>query len=237
MSVKNIAIVLSGGTGKRMGSNTPKQYLMLSGKEALYYPLKCIQDSFMDEIILVTGENYVDFCKETFKEKYGISKIRNIVVGGSERYESVINGLKAIEMTKDDEVYVYIHDGARVCLNNELLLRCKNDVIKYKACVPAIPVKDTIKQVDEEGFVCATPNRNTLRAVQTPQCFSYELINSAYSKLEEALAKGVCEVSITDDAMVYENFEGGKVWLSVGDEDNLKITTPGDLLIAERLLN
>ena len=243
---RNIAIVLSGGSGKRMGSDIPKQYLKINEKEALFYPLKCIQESFVDEIVLVCAENYIDYCSELFLHKYALSKISMIVPGGNERYDSVYNGLKAIaekyhlDMENEDSqsTYVYIHDGARVCLDEEVLKNCYEDVRKYGACIPAVSVKDTIKVASSDGFVSATPDRSMLKAVQTPQTFRFDLIYSAYQKMKEQLAQEVDSLSlkITDDAMVYEHFNSGKVYLAKGSDKNIKITTPEDLIVASEFL-
>ncbi len=234
----HIAIVLAGGKGSRMKTSTPKQYLMLNEKPVLYYSLKAMEDSFIDAVVLVCGANEGQYCQKEIVEKYDLKKVRSIVGGGKERYNSVYNGLKEIERLciAGDGAFVYIHDGARPCIDAELLKECKNSVEQYGACIPSVPVKDTIKLVDDEGFCADTPNRALLRAVQTPQCFLFDKILGAYSALEKAAADGDDVSDVTDDAMVAERFAHMKVKLCAGSYNNIKITTPEDIPMAEQIL-
>lgn len=231
--MKTTAIVLSAGFGKRMNSNIPKQYMDIDGKPLIYYTLKTFEESFIDNIILVTGKGDISYCREEIVEKYSFAKVTDIVIGGKERYHSVYNGLKAARGAD----YVFIHDGARPFLNNDALLRAYDCVSKTNACVLGVPVKDTIKVVDENLVIEATPNRKHLYSIQTPQTFAYELVMAAYEQLiqkeNELLSKGV---NITDDAMVVEYFSDTKVQVVMGDYQNIKVTTPEDLLIGKILL-
>lgn len=231
--MKTTAIVLAAGRGKRMQSDKPKQYLEIDGKPILYYTLKAFEDSFIDEVILVTSKGDISYCKEEIVENYGFSKVSQIVEGGKERYHSVMSGIFS---AKDCDV-IFIHDGARPFVKEEMLERLLQGVKEYKACVAAVPVKDTVKIADADGFIETTPNRNLLWAVQTPQVFAYELIESAYKKLEveevDLLNRGI---QITDDAMVVETLLGEKVKLIEGDYCNIKITTPEDLDMAQILV-
>lgn len=228
---RNVAIVLAAGRGKRMGSDVAKQYLHIGDKPVLFYALKTFEDSFMDEIILVTGAGEEEYCRNEIVERYHFNKVKKIVPGGVERYHSVLNGLRA---AKECE-YVFIHDGARPFITEEILLRNLECVQKYEACVTGMPVKDTIKKSSSEGFVEATPERKTLWAVQTPQTFSYKKILDAYEKFlsGEGNKEGV---EVTDDAMVAEIYGNLPVKLVEGSYENIKITTPGDLVMAEALL-
>lgn len=229
MTEKNVAIVLSAGRGKRMNCETAKQYLMIKEKPVIWYSLQAFEQCpFIDEIVLVTGERDITFCREQVVEKYGFQKVNRIVAGGKERYHSVYNGLHAIE----DCTFVYIHDGARPFLTQEILLRAREAVREYHACVVGMPVKDTIKISDKEGFGVQTPDRSLVWQVQTPQVFAYPLIRRAYDDLMEALQNGL-EAVITDDAMVVERMMEQKVKLVEGAYSNIKITTPEDLVIAE----
>ncbi len=231
--MKTIAIVLAAGRGKRMQSDKPKQYLEIEGKPIIYYTLKAFEDSFIDEIILVTSKDDISYCKEEVVANYGFSKVTQIVEGGKERYHSVMNGIFS---AKECDV-IFIHDGARPFVKEDMLKRLFEGVRQYKACVAAVPVKDTVKIADEDGFIETTPNRNLLWAVQTPQVFEYELIKTAYKKLKEEettiLNKGI---QITDDAMVVETLLGEKIKLVEGDYCNIKITTPEDLDMAQILV-
>lgn len=220
---KYTAIVLAAGSGKRMNSKVHKQYLIIQDRPVLYYSLKAFEDSAVDEIVLVVGKGEEKFCRKEIVDKYGISKVKAIVEGGKERYHSVFEGLK---QTSDAD-YVLIHDGARPFVNQDIIRRCKQEVQKYQACVVGMPVKDTIKIADEEGYAKQTPDRKNVWMIQTPQTFSYALIYEAY---EEMLKTE--DTAITDDAMVLERIKGKKSKLIEGSYRNIKITTPEDLLIA-----
>lgn len=223
--MKHVAIVLAAGTGSRMKSNIPKQYLKLKGRPVLYYSLKAFEESFVDDIILVTGEGWQEYCRHEIVELYHFEKVRRIIVGGSERYESVYRGL----CETDGADYVYIHDGARPFLNGEILERARKTVEQFGTAVAGMPVKDTIKIVDRDQFVKDTPLRSRVWQIQTPQAFSGKLIVSAYRKLFEAEAFE----GITDDAMVVEQMESVPVKLFKASYQNIKITTPEDLAAAE----
>ena len=222
--MKNVAIVLAAGQGKRMNSKVQKQYLLLKGKPILYYTLNAFEKSpLISEIVLVTGKDEIEYCQKEIVEKYGFEKVRKITAGGKERYYSVYEGIKVIE----DADYVLIHDGARPFVVEVIIERVCENVQEYKACVVGMPVKDTIKIADEEGFAAQTPDRRKVWQVQTPQTFEYELIRTAYEKLLAEEPEG-----ITDDAMVVETMTDHKVKLVEGSYRNLKITTPEDLQIA-----
>lgn len=225
--MKHVAIVLAAGRGKRMGSDIPKQYLLLEEHPVLYYSLKIFEESFLDEIILVTAEGEIEYCRKNIVEKYQFRKVKQIVAGGAERYHSVYEGLKVAT----DCSYVYIHDGARPFISQTDLLKLKEVVEAEQACVAAMPVKDTIKQSDANQYVANTLPRNLLWAIQTPQVFSYKLIFNAYNKLMEEQIEGV-----TDDAMVLESMTKHRVKLVETSYQNIKITTPEDLIIGEAFL-
>ena len=221
------AIVLAAGSGKRMGTKVHKQYLLMGGKPVLYYSLRAFEDSKrIDEIILVCGAGEEDYCRKEIVEKYGISKARKIIPGGAERYDSVWNGLKETK-----EGYVYIHDGARPFVDEEIIECAYECVSEHHACVAGMPSKDTVKIADSGNIVTATPDRSSVWIVQTPQVFDTELIRKAYALLMEK-----DEISVTDDAMVAEQMLGASVRLFYGSYENIKITTPEDLEIAEVFL-
>ena len=225
--MKVTAIVLAAGSGKRMNSKVHKQYLLINEKPVLYYSLKAFEESSVDDVVLVVGADEIEYCKKEIVECYGFEKVRAIVEGGKERYHSVYEGLKAAEETD----YVLIHDGARPFLTQDIIERTILAVVQYCACVVGMPVKDTIKLVDDEVFAKETPDRASTWQVQTPQAFSYELIYDAYARM---LAGN--EMGITDDAMVIERMTDYKVKLIEGSYRNIKITTPEDLLVAEAYL-
>lgn len=225
---KIAAIVLAAGRGKRMNSDIHKQYLLLKEKPVLYYSLRAFEQSEVDTVILVTGKGEIPYCEKEIVEKYGFQKVERVIEGGSERYHSVYEGLKALP--KDTE-YVLIHDGARPMLTETIIGNTIKAVQEHKACVVGMPVKDTIKITDEKQFAAQTPNRANVWAVQTPQAFSYDIVWRAYSALMEH------EIPVTDDAMVVETFLQYPVKLVEGSYQNIKITTPEDLLIAETFLD
>lgn len=222
---KCTAIVLAAGQGKRMGTKVQKQYLEIDGKPVLYYSLNAFEQSeVIDEVVLVVGENQVEYCYSEIVLKYGFDKVRTVVEGGAERYHSVWNGLQEV----DEDGYVFIHDGARPFINEDILNRVYNDVQTCKSCVVGMPVKDTIKVADKEGFVNETPERSLVWMIQTPQVFETGLVKKAYALLMEQ-----DNIQVTDDAMVVEQMLGHKVKLTLGSYENIKITTPEDLDIAE----
>ncbi len=227
---KCVAIVLAAGQGKRMGGKVQKQYLDILGKPVLFYSLYTFQNSkIIDEIILVTGEGQEAYCQNEIVDKYNLNKVSKIIAGGSERYYSVWNGLKNIE---EDGSYVFIHDGARPFVTEEILQRGYEAVCQCGACVVGMPVKDTIKIADEQGYADSTPRRDLLWIVQTPQIFRTKDIKQAYQLLMD------CDnINVTDDAMVMETMLQKKVKLVKGSYENIKITTPEDLKIAEAFLD
>ena len=224
------AIVLSAGQGKRMGASVQKQYIELEGKPVIYYTLKVFQDSeVIDDIVLVVGKDQISYVKEEIVDFYGFTKVKTIVEGGKERYDSVWSGLQTIE--KEDG-YAFVHDGARLFVNEDILRRGYETVEQYKACVAGMPSKDTVKLVDDNTFAAQTPNRKYVWSVQTPQIFATALIKEAYSKIMQGDCSGV-----TDDAMVVENTMNVPVKLFEGSYENIKITTPEDLEIAKVFLS
>ena len=238
---KRTAIVLSAGSGKRMNSDTKKQYLLIKEKPIIYYSLNTFQQSsFIDEIILVTSQEDMTFVEDEIVKKYDFTKVSNIVAGGKERYNSVYNGL----MYCKDSEYVFIHDGARPFITEEIIKRTMDVLLKHGSAVVGMPVKDTIKIVDENDFVKDTPNRKSVWLVQTPQCFRADIAINAYEKLiaEEQSGNLIKRgIQVTDDAMVVETFYDTpfnkyKVKLVEGSYENIKITTPEDLGVAEVFL-
>jgi 2-C-methyl-D-erythritol 4-phosphate cytidylyltransferase len=227
-AVRHAAIVLAAGKGSRMQTDTPKQYLELNQKPLLFYALRGFENSFVDEIVLVTGPGQEAYCRSEIVEKYGFQKVKKIVTGGKERYDSVYQGLLALQGAD----YVYIHDGARPFVTSDILERAKACVMEFDACVAGMPVKDTIKLADGNNFVAQTPPRDQVWMIQTPQVFSYALIREAYERLYRAKQT----VAVTDDAMVVESMMHVPVKLFQGSYENIKITTPEDLRIAKALM-
>ena len=232
---KCTAVILAAGSGSRMKSNVAKQFMLLDGKPLIWYALDTVEQSrIIDDCILVTGEADLAYMQKEIVEKYHFSKVNTIVAGGAERYLSVGNALQVIT---DMTGYVFIHDGARPFLTEQILEDAYMSVEQYHACVVAVPSKDTIKIADENGFVADTPSRNLVWSIQTPQVFEAGLIVEAYAALREHLPelqkKGI---AVTDDAGVVELFTDVKVKLVQGSYTNIKITTPEDMKTAEAFL-
>lgn len=214
-----------------MGTKTAKQYLELQGKPVLAYALEVFeQSSVIDDILLITGEDHIDYCKKEICEKYGIKKVSAVAPGGKERYESVWKAL-CILKERGQSGYVMIHDGARPFLTEDILERVYRQAQTYKACVVGMPVKDTIKLIDKAGQITESPDRSFVWQAQTPQAFAIPLIIEAFEKQ----MKEDCS-HITDDAMVVERQMGVPVYMVEGSYRNIKITTPEDLMIAQALL-
>lgn len=252
------AVVLAAGQGKRMGGRVAKQYLEVGGKPLLYYALSAFEKvPFIDSIVLTVGDaGQISYCKREILDVYGFQKVDILTVGGKERFDSVRRALEAIghgvqadgaavgsaarlealrAHAKDG--YVFIHDGARPVVSQDILRRCLDAVEKYGACAAAMPAKDTVKIADARGFAEYTPNRDLVWTMQTPQTFAFSLIDSAYQKLEEERPRWEKEgLRITDDAMAVETFLKQKVKLVEGSYENLKVTTPEDLVLAELFL-
>lgn len=228
MSGKCTAVVLAAGQGKRMQSQVQKQFLEIEGYPVLYYSLRAFQNSpKIDEIILVTGAESIAYCESEIRDKYGFTKITHIIPGGKERYDSVYAGLLACT----DCSYVYIHDGARPFLTEEIIENGWEGVQATGACVIAMSSKDTIKISDADGYVEETPERSRVWNIQTPQIFRYDLIRKAHESIRQKDMSNV-----TDDAMVIEQETGVRVKLARGSYYNMKITTPEDILVAERFV-
>lgn len=226
------AIILSAGSGSRMKSDIPKQYMDIDGYPVIYYSLKAFEESDVQSIVLVTGADDVDYCRKEIVQKYNLKKVKAIVPGGNERYDSVYEGLKAAAGAD----YVMIHDGARPVITQDIIKRTIRTTKEYRACVVGMPVKDTIRIIDENAFSKETPDRKTLWMMQTPQSFSYELLYRSYQTLYKDINSTKNVPQITDDAMVVEYGSGVKARIIEGSYENIKITTPEDISIAKTFL-
>ncbi|MCI8372526.1 MAG: 2-C-methyl-D-erythritol 4-phosphate cytidylyltransferase [Lachnospiraceae bacterium] len=221
------AVVLAAGSGSRMQSKIKKQYLEIEGKPLIYYALQAFEQSSVEQVVLVAAPGDEDYCRREIVETYQFHKVKKIIGGGKERYHSVFYGLQQLDLCD----YVLIHDGARPFVTPYMIERALDGARTYQACVVGMPVKDTIKISDSNGYAEYTPNRKSVWMIQTPQAFSFPLIREAYEKLLQQT-----EVSVTDDAMAVETFMNKKVKLIPGSYYNIKITTPEDLKTAEVFL-
>lgn len=236
------AIILSAGSGSRMQSDVAKQYMILAGKPVIWYSLNVVERSeVIDDCVLVAGAGDLEFVREEIVQKYEFSKVDLIVAGGEERYLSVMNALRAIEAGElhisNRDGYLFIHDGARPFITEEMLLRLADTVEEYHACVAAVPAKDTIKIADDKGFALQTPDRRNVWSVQTPQVFDTQLAMEAYERLAGRLQRLREQgIAITDDAAVVELFTDYRVKMVEGSYRNIKLTTPEDMLVAEAFM-
>jgi 2-C-methyl-D-erythritol 4-phosphate cytidylyltransferase len=224
----NTAIILAAGKGARMKAGKNKQFMLINGKPLLAHTLEAFQNcSSIDSIILVTGGDELKLCKEQVLDVYSFDKVDKLVCGGSERQQSVYNAI--LELDKECSVVV-IHDGARPAVTGDIIERCIEGVKQYGAVSSGMPAKETVKILSREGFVECTPERGKTWITQTPQAFKPDIIRKAH---ERAAAEGL---SGTDDAFLVEQM-GIKVKMLEGSYENIKITTPEDIIIAETIMN
>lgn len=225
------AVIVAAGRGRRMNSPVQKQYMEILGRPMLYYTIAAFEKSPVEQIVLVTGKEDTDFAEKEIVQRFGFRKVAAVIPGGAERYHSVYAGLNFLDHGACG--YVLIHDGARPLITADLIKRAIEGAVQYHACVIAVPVKDTIKISNSQGYAVDTPDRSVLWQIQTPQAFQYELLKTAYDQL---LSHAEFQYGVTDDAMVVERLTCAKVKLIEGSYGNLKITTPEDMIYAETLL-
>ena len=219
-------IVAAAGRGSRMKRAENKVFLPLLDKPILRYSIEAFLGRCdVAEVIVICAAHEQDEM-EGFVEPYRAHKPVKVVVGGSERQYSVANALRAVD--KKSEL-ILVHDGARPLVTDEVVQSVIDSAREHRASIAAVPVKDTIKTVDGQGMVALTPPRSTLYAVQTPQGFDAQLLFDAYARAEEDGFLG------TDDASLVERL-GVRVAVAKGDYQNIKITTPEDLIVGEALL-
>ena len=219
--MKKYAIIVAGGTGTRMGNATPKQFLLLHDKPVLYYTIKAFLEAYDDlQIILVLPEDHTDMGCEIIDAWFDYSRIQ-ITGGGETRFHSVLNGL---QLVAEDSI-VFVHDGVRCLLSTELIHRCYEKALGNGSAIPVVPAKDSVRVLTEEDNEAI--DRSKVVMVQTPQTF--------HSKILLAAFEIDYKERFTDEATVVEAY-GLKIQLVEGEENNIKITRPVDLLLAERIL-
>lgn len=244
--VKTTAVIVAAGSGKRMGGGINKQYINIAGKPVLARSVQCFEnDARVDEIIIVVRAGEEEKCRREIVNAYGFAKVTDIIAGGAERQDSVRTAIKLIKArsgaapfqqdsdteTAADSVYVLIHDGARPLVTEDITGAVLEACFVSGAAVPAVQLKDTVKFIavsDSGAVVKSTPDRSLLRAVQTPQAFRLDVINRAYDLCSP-------DTVVTDDASLVEA-AGMTVSVVQGNETNIKITTQGDVSLAELFL-
>ncbi|MBC7933978.1 MAG: 2-C-methyl-D-erythritol 4-phosphate cytidylyltransferase [Rhizobacter sp.] len=216
------AVIVAGGSGIRMNSSVPKQFLLLKNKPVLYYTLQAFLQSYADmKIILVLPEEHIAIGQEIIDAYFDYDRIR-ITIGGRTRFHSVQNGLKLV----DEESIVLVHDAVRCLVDVDLIYRCYEAALEFGAAIPAIASKDSVRLVTEEGNEAV--ERRNVRLIQTPQAFLSTVLIPAYNIDYKD--------KFTDEATVAEAF-GMKMKLVEGNENNIKITLPPDIIYAEYILD
>ncbi len=218
-------IVLAAGQGKRMKAGKNKQFIELAGKPVIVHTLSVFEkDPSCKEIKLVINEKEKDIFNELLAQ-YPMKKIKELVKGGEERQDSVYNGLKSLQ----DEEIVLVHDGARPFISRNVIHKLVETAAIEGAAIVGVPVKDTIKRVNQEGVVEETVERSSLWSIQTPQAFRFPVLMQAH---EQAKAEGFLG---TDEASLVERIRI-PVHIVEGEYENIKLTTPDDLIIANAIL-
>lgn len=224
--VKATAIIVAGGVGNRMNSDIPKQFIEVMGKPIIAYTINSLSKcDEISEIIIVTLNDYLVFCKDIVDE-FAFKKVSKIVCGGKTRQESVFNGLKEID---DNVDIVVIHDGARPMIDPETVSECIANACEFGCAAVGVKTKDTLKVVSPDGFIESTADREKLWQVQTPQVFKKDIICSVHIEAAANIN------TATDDCMLAEN-AGYKIKMVEGKYENIKITTPQDVYIMKGLL-
>ncbi|MDD2372104.1 MAG: 2-C-methyl-D-erythritol 4-phosphate cytidylyltransferase [Syntrophomonadaceae bacterium] len=228
--VNNLRVVIAAaGTGSRMKSRINKQYMLLNSRPILSYSLDVFEKyEAVDEIVIVANPRDTEYCEKEIVKKFGYRKVKKVIPGGEQRQDSVWAGL--MQLNRDTTDYVAVHDGARPLLTSALLSDLIRQAEEWGAAIPGVYIRDTLKMVDRDGFVGNTLDRSSTVFIQTPQVFRFQEIYQAYKMaLEEGFKS-------TDDAALFEKYIG-RVKVVPGNYNNLKITTPEDLIIAQSLLN
>jgi len=224
---KVTAIIPAAGMGKRMGKAMSKQFLTLGDKPMLAHTLLVFQGApEIDEIIPVLSKEDMEGCLHDVIERYQITKVKTLVVGGKERQDSVLHGLQKIGK---DTAVVLVHDGVRPFVTPDMISEAVGLAKKGECVAVGVPIKDTIKEVDDKKIVRRTLERGKLWAIQTPQVFPVKILRRAYEESSKQKIYG------TDDATLVER-AGGTVRVIMGSYENIKITTPEDLIVAEEIL-
>ncbi|RKX19430.1 MAG: 2-C-methyl-D-erythritol 4-phosphate cytidylyltransferase [Candidatus Zixiibacteriota bacterium] len=225
-TTRNLAVIVASGLGARMDAELPKQFMEISGKPILAFTMDCFERcNIIDEIVLVVPDDYLAYTSRAIVDRYEYKKVKRIMCGGETRQESVLAGLTACPRATDA---VAIHDGVRPFVRNTLVKRLFQMVERTGAGIPAVGVKETVKLINEDKVVSTLP-REKVYISQTPQVFDYSRIFDIHKMAAEA------EYEATDDAMLAEQY-GMEVMVIHGYYDNIKITTPEDLVLAQEIM-
>jgi 2-C-methyl-D-erythritol 4-phosphate cytidylyltransferase len=220
-------IIAAGGIGRRFGKDQPKQFFLLKGKPILSWTIGRFEEcELVDGIILAVPRGMEKYTRQHVLLPFGHRKVKTVVEGGKERRDSVLEGLRLLETDTDT---VLVHDGVRPIISQELIRKVIQATQRWKAVVPGLPAGETIKQVGRDNLVSGTLNRKRVYLVQTPQGFKKDLICRAYAQVKKRGWEA------NDDATLVEKL-GAKVKIIPGEETNIKITSPQDLVVSELFL-
>lgn len=229
-----VAVLLAGGSGRRMGGPEPKQFIEIAGRTILEHSIRAFhQNDGIDEIVIVSHADYIDRVGEIAKP---YPKVKHIVQGGKERYDSTLSAINLYKSASSDNrttgICLLIHDSVRPLVSQRIISDCLSALEKYNAVDVAIPCTDTIIEVNDEGHICRIPTRATLRNVQTPQCFTLDTIAKAY----EIGLKDPNFITTDDCGVVHRYLPSEPIYVVSGETTNIKVTYPEDLILANNIL-
>ncbi len=220
--MQKFAVIVAGGRGKRMGNTVPKQFLLIHGKPVLWYTLEAFLRAYDDmHIVLVLPDEFIQRGNQIATSFGNLSTRITLTPGGSTRFNSVQEGLKLVKTPS----IIFVHDGVRCLISIPLIHRCYTQALEAGSAIPAVAVSDSIRITEGDAHI--VKNRNNVRIIQTPQTFKSELLLPAF--------KLPFQESFTDEATVVEAF-GEKIFLTEGEYDNIKITRPIDIVVAEKII-
>lgn len=242
----NIAVLLAGGSGRRMGGPEPKQFIQIAGRTILEHSIRAFhQHEGIDEIVIVAHADYIDRIREIAAP---YPKVKHVVPGGKERYDSSLAAIALYNNPQTPQTLqthqtsqtpqttspaLLIHDAVRPLVSQRIITDCLEALKQYNAVDVAIPCTDTIVEVNTEGHICHITPRAMLRNVQTPQCFRLETIAEAYR-----LGLSDPDFITTDDCgVVHRYLPNEPIYVVNGETTNIKVTYPEDLILAEKVLN
>ncbi|MBO7633673.1 MAG: 2-C-methyl-D-erythritol 4-phosphate cytidylyltransferase [Lachnospiraceae bacterium] len=233
------AIIVAAGKGLRMGAETPKQYLILASDIVLAHTLAAFEGSKVDSIVVVCPEGDEDYVQQ-YVVRDRFPKVKSITGGGKKRFDSSYAGIKAAcglyESGGPD--FIMVHDGVRPLVSPQLINCVGEALLAYPAVCPGVKAKETVRTVNSDEIATSVPDRSMLRIIQTPQGFETGLILKAYERFFEDTAKDPAKADgVSDDAMLVERYMQQSVFVAEGSYENIKITTPEDLFLAEAILS
>ena len=232
------AVIVAAGKGLRMGGDVPKQYLIVNGKPVLWHTVRAFSRSEADDIIVVCPKGDEDYVKDVILADMS-DRVSKIIPGGAERFDSCRLGVMAAKALQNVPDYILVHDGVRALVSLKVINSVIDALGTHDICCPGVIPKDTMRVVSEEGYAVSTPSRDSLRIIQTPQGFRTEDVVSAYELFQRDAETDTEFVhTVTDDAMLVAHYYKDKrIYLTEGSYENIKITTPEDLLLAEQILS